>query len=106
MESRSVPRSPGFSLPLMIAAVAAGVAAGLLFAPRPGSALRATVRDRATDAGQRLRTYAASTYEWAQQRFNGQINARTPEVPPHLTATLGEVAGVDDPGATRWGVTS
>ena len=93
-------------MPLMVAAVAAGVAAGLLFAPRPGSALRATVRDRATDAGQRLRTYAASTYEWAQQRLNGQTIADTPEVPVHLTATIGQLAGVDDPGATTWGVKS
>jgi gas vesicle protein len=112
MESRSVPRPSGFSLPLVVVAVAAGVAAGLLLAPRPGSALRATVRDRATDASQRLRTYAASSYEWAQQWLNrpaGSVAGRTvafSETPVALTATLGELSGVDQPAATTWEATS
>jgi gas vesicle protein len=91
----------------MVAAVAAGVAAGLLLAPRPGLALRATVRDRATDAGQRLRTFGASTYAWAQQRLSRPVLGQTGmrEAAP-LTATIGELSGVDAPAASTWGATS
>ena len=87
MHSRSVRGSSAISLPLMALAVATGVAAGLLLAPANGSTIRANLRERAADAGWRLRRYAGLMYDRVQQsRWARQHEAAAP-----LTATIGEI---------------
>jgi hypothetical protein len=106
MPLRSVHHSPALSLPLMVAAVAAGALAGLFIAPATGAATRARLRSLAADAGSRLRRHAGAMYErLPPSRRPGGVRRRAYEATPPaaLTASIGEITSAtqhSQPGAT------
>ena len=108
MHSRSVHRASALSLPLMVFAVAAAIAAGLLLAPANGSTTRARLRGRAAEAGSRLRRYAEAVYDRMQQsrQIGPARRLAEPQEPSAepLTATIGEITSATQP--SQWGATS
>ena len=88
--------------------VAAGAAAGLLFAPARGTEVRNSLRTRADEANAALQSYATSVRSWAEERINmlRESNSLRPDpvrsVPmadSSLTATVGEIASGHRPPA-------
>lgn len=85
--------------------VAAGAAAGLLFAPARGSEVRNTLRTRANEANSALQSYATSIKSWADERINTMRESSSrpepvrsvPMAGPSLTATVGEIASTHKP---------
>jgi gas vesicle protein len=80
--------------------VAAGAAAGLLFAPARGSDVRHSLRTRAHGTNATLQSYATSVKSWAGERIKSLRESNRPSEPvrsvpmagPSLTATVGEIA--------------
>ena len=80
--------------------VAAGAAAGLLFAPARGTDVRSSLRTRANQTNSALQSYASSVRSWAEQWVNAIRESTRPAEPVRsvpmadssLTATVGEIA--------------
>ena len=85
--------------------VAAGAAAGLVFAPARGTEVRNSRRTRANETNAALQNYANSVRSWAEQRMNTLRESSRPAEPirsvpiagSSLTATVGEIASVHNP---------
>ena len=106
MHSKSHSGWSGRSMLGLALGVAAGAAAGLLFAPARGTEVRNSLRTRANDANAMLQSYATSARAWAEEQMNAlrESNSSRPEpvrsVPmagSSLTATVGEIASAHNP---------
>ena len=108
MQSKSQSGWSGRSILGLALGVAAGAAAGLLFAPARGSEMRSSLRTRAQDANSTLQSYATSVKSWAEDRLNTLRDANPPRREPirsvpmaggELTATVGEIASSHTPSS-------
>lgn len=108
MQSKSQSGWSGRSILGLALGVAAGAAAGLLFAPARGSEVRSSLRTRAQDANETLQSYATSVKSWAEERLSTMRDTNPPRREPirsvpmagaELTATVGEIASGHNPSS-------
>ena len=99
MRLRNVCNTSGASLTGLAVGLAAGLAAGLLTAPMRGSALRASIRERAVDGSTRLQ----QLIEEGRRALSTRIHRAQPE---SLTAPLGEIASMHTGSSTPMGAMS